>query len=428
MNRSTRLAYRTPFYYGWVVAGAVFVGMMVSTTFAAPTFSLFIEPWTDEYGWSRTAISGAFSFATVLAALAGPLAGKAVDRWGGRFIIGGGCLLMAGALVSMSFVSSLVMLYASFSVGRIAMMNVQNLAAHTVIANWFVRRRAFATALAVNGNRLGLAVWPLTVGAVLATYGWRPAYVMLGGFATVLALVPMIFIVARRPEQVGLLPDGGRMPAGAAADDSQLAERRQWTPREALRTRAFWLLMLTHMSMMIAGGGLGVHRIPFFVGRGLSPALVGPLLVAVAVGMATGGFAAAMASRRWPPRKIVAVSMLGGCLVVLVVLRVPANGFAVLAAFSEGLFFGGAFALIPVMLADYYGRRSIGTIRGLTHPVVVMANAIGPVFGGVVFDASGVYTGAFSTYAGVLVAGATAAWFATAPHAPVDSAEPRHAD
>jgi MFS family permease len=428
VNRSTRLAHRTPFYYGWVVAGAVFVGMMISTTFAAPTFSLFIEPWTDEFGWSRTAISGAFSFATVLAALAGPLVGRAVDRWGGRFIIGGGGLLMAGALISMSFVTSLVMLYATFSVGRIAMMNVQNLAAHTVIANWFVRRRAFATAVAINGNRLGLAVWPLMVGGVFAFSGWRPAYLMLGGFATVLALVPMLLIVARRPEHVGLLPDGDRVPAGVAVDDSQVAEPRQWTPREALRTRAFWLLMLTHMGMMIAGGGLGVHRVPFFVGKGLSPALVGPLLVAVAAGMTAGGFAAAMASRRWEKRKIVAASMLGACAVMLAVLRVPATGFAVLIAFAEGLFFGGAFALIPVMLADYFGRSSIGTIRGLTHPVVVMANAFGPVFGGVVFDASGAYTGAFVTYAGVLVAGAAAAWFAIAPRAPVDSAAAAHAD
>ena len=158
------LAQRTPFYYGWVVAGAVLVTMTISGAVAAPMFSVFLSQWTEEFGWSRTAISGAFSVGTVAAALAGPLVGRALDRYGGRLVMGGGALLMAVSIAGLGFMESLVGLYAGLIVGRTVLMSIQNLGGHTVIANWFVRRRAFATAVAVNGSRLGLGLWPLLGG------------------------------------------------------------------------------------------------------------------------------------------------------------------------------------------------------------------------------------------------------------------------
>ena len=305
------LAQRTPFYYGWVVAGAVLMTMTISGAVAAPMFSVFIPRWTEEFGWSRTAISGAFSFGTVAAALAGPLVGRALDRYGGRLVMGGGGLLMAASVAGLGFVGSLVGLYAALVAGRTALMSIQNLGGHTVIANWFVRRRAFATAVAVNGSRLGLGLWPLLGAALIAVMGWREALWMVGGLMALLSLFPLVAIVSRQPEDVGLHPDG-RPPLSMQEDHPRQARtEREWRPREAIRTQAFWLLLFAHMGAMVAGGGYGLHRIPLFLDRGLAEGLVGPVLMFHAVGMLVGGFVAAWFMGRTSYRIVIAGCMAG---------------------------------------------------------------------------------------------------------------------
>ena len=420
MQSTPKFVTRVPFYYGWVVAAAVALTMTASSSNAAPVFSVFIEPWSLEFEWSRTAISGIFSFATLMSAFAGPLVGRGLDRYGGRLILGVGALLIAGSLISISFVSNLILLYAVFSVGRIAMMNIQNLAAHTVVANWFIERRAFATAVVINGNRLGLAVWPWIAGAVVVAAGWRTAFLVIGIGVGALAIFPLLLVVARRPEEVGLHPDG-RDPALVKRRGRSPVSDLSWTAKQAVRTPAFWLLMAAHTGMMVAGGGSGVHRVPFFVGRGLSGDLVGPMLFVQAVGMAAGGFAGAALIRKFPQRRVIAAFMLGTSGMMFLILQVPANGWVIAYSVTEGLFNGGVFAMLPVIYADYYGRLSIGTIRGLTHPVVMTANAIGPLLGGIIFDLRGDYTLAYVTFGTVTLIGAVLAWVARPPGTPVDT-------
>jgi MFS transporter, OFA family, oxalate/formate antiporter len=421
MRQTPKLVEKVPFYYGWVVAAAVALSMTASSATAAPVFSIFIEPWSDEFGWSRTAISGVFSFATVMAAFVGPLVGRGLDRYGGRIILGVGALLISASLISVSFASNLVFLYAAFSVGRVAMMNIQNLASHTVVANWFIQRRALATAFVINGNRIGLAVWPVIAGAMVVASGWRSAFWVLGISVAVLSLAPFIFVVARRPDEIGLYPDG-RAPEPVAPGEAPRPVEHSWTARQAVRTRAFWLLMAAHTAMMVAGGGSGVHRVPFFVGQGLDGSLVGPMLFVQAIGMMSGGFLAAALMRRFPEQRVIGVFMLGTTAMMFLILKVPPNGMAVVYGFSEGMLSGGTFAMLPVIYADYFGRMSIGTIRGLTHPVVMVANATGPLVAGIIFDIQGEYTLAFQFFGTVTLIGAVMVWFAKPPQRPVDTA------
>ena len=420
MQKTPKIVARFPFYYGWIIVASVALSMTASSATAAPVFSIFIEPWSNEFGWSRTAISGVFSFATVMAAFVGPLVGRGLDRYGGRVILGVGALLIAASLISVSFASNLVFLYAAFSVGRMAMMNIQNLASHTVIANWFIHRRAFATALVINGNRVGLAFWPVIAGMVVLTWGWRPAFWVLGLSVALLAMVPLIFVVARRPDEIGLHPDG-RAPLPLEPNEAVQFIEHSWTATEAVRTRAFWLLMAAHTGMMVAGGGSGVHRVPFFVGQGLDGSLVGPMLFVQAFGMVIGGFVAAALMRHYPQRRVIGMFMFGTSVMMFLILYVSPNWMAVAYGFGEGMFSGASFAMLPVMYADYFGRLSIGTIRGLTHPVVMLANASGPLAAGIIFDVRGEYTLAFQLFGVVTLIGAILVWFARPPRRPVDT-------
>ncbi len=409
------LAQRTPFYYGWVVAGAVLMTMTISGAVAAPMFSVFIPRWSDEFGWSRTAISGAFSFGTVAAALAGPLVGRALDKYGGRLVMGGGGLLMAASVAGLGFVGSLVGLYAALVVARTALMSIQNLGGHTVIANWFVQRRAFATAIAVNGSRLGLGLWPLLGAALIAVMGWREALWMVGALMALLSFFPLIAIVSRQPEDVGLHPDGRPPLSIQEAQSRQVRAEHQWRPREALRTHAFWLLLFAHMGAMVAGGGYGLHRIPLFLDRGLAEGWVGPVLMLHAVGMLVGGFVAAWFMGRTSYRIVIAGSMAGASAAMAAAGFIPPGVPMAVFTFAESMVFGGVFAMLPVVYAEYFGRDSLGTIRGIAHPAVVASNAVGPVFAGYVFESSGAYTMALVTFSVVLGVGAVSALLARRP-------------
>jgi MFS family permease len=226
--------------------------------------------------------------------------------------------------------------------------------------------------------------------------------------------------VARRPDEIGLYPDG-RPPLPLAPGEAPRIADHSWTAREAVRTPAFWLLMAAHTGMMVAGGGSGVHRVPFFLGQGLAGSLVGPMLFVQAIGMMTGGFLAAALMRKFPQRRVIGSFMLGTTAMMFLILHVPANGMAVLYGFIEGMFSGGTFAMLPVLYADYFGRRSIGTIRGITHPVVMVANATGPLLAGIIFDVRGDYSLAFQIFGTVTLVGATLVWFAKPPRKPVDA-------
>ena len=409
------LPQRTPFYYGWVVAGAVLMTMTISGAVAAPMFSVFIPRWSDEFGWSRTAISGAFSFGTIAAALAGPLVGRALDKYGGRLVMGGGGLLMAASVAGLGFVGSLVGLYAALVVARTALMSIQNLGGHTVIANWFVQRRAFATAIAVNGSRLGLGLWPLLGAALIAVMGWREALWMVGALMALLSFFPLIAIVSRQPEDVGLHPDGRPPLSIQEAQSRQVRAEHQWRPREALRTHAFWLLLFAHMGAMVAGGGYGLHRIPLFLDRGLAEGWVGPVLMFHAVGMLVGGFVAAWFMGRTSYRIVIAGCMAGASAAMAAAGFIPPGVPMAVFTFAESMVFGGVFAMLPVVYAEYFGRDSLGTIRGIAHPAVVASNAVGPVFAGYVFESSGAYTMALVTFSVVLGVGAVSALLARRP-------------
>jgi len=421
MNPIARWAARGPFYYGWVVAGSVSLTTMAAMTFAVSTFSVFVDPLTEEFGWSRTQISGAMSVGTLGAAFAGPLFGRWVDRYGARLLLSGGSLLMAGALFGLGAMQNLFMLYLFYTLGRTVMMNVEHLIGTTVVANWFIRRRAISTALVLASSRTGLGLWPALAALLFIVVDWRMAFVAMGVSVLAVAVVPWLFVVARRPEEVGLSPDGDS--DGPVGDGRPLAERvnaagmePQWTAREAVRTRTFWLVLTAATMMLFVGAGIGFHRIPYFVDKGLPSALVGPVLIGFAVGMGVGGFLVARLTRGISERTLMALLMSMSAVLMFVLLNTPANWFAVLFSLVEGTVWGAVLTLQPVLWANFFGRTSVGTIRGLAHPFIMTGNAGGALFGGVVYDNLGQdYTWVFGTFGFVLLGGAFASLMARRP-------------
>ena len=416
MNPIARWLLGRRFYYGWVVTGGAGLAMFSGAPLAVSSVSVFVIPISEEFGWTRTTFAGAISIASLLGAVAGPLMGRWTDKYGGRLLLGGGTAVVGAALLGMSFVHNLFLFYILLILGRGMMMSVENLVGTTTVAKWFIRRRALANALAMLSSRAGLGLWPALAAFLFTVGDWRMAMQIIGIIVLTLSIIPLVLLVARRPEDIGLSPDGDEILPSPNQQGAQTVEY-QWTARQAIRTRSFWLLTLASMTAAVCGAGLGVHRIPYFTERGMDPILAGPLLISFAAGMGIGGFFSAYLSTRISLRKVLALLMFSWMGLIVALLNIPINPVIFLYALLEGMLLGGFLAMNPVIYAAYFGRSSLGAIRGLSHPLVVGANAFGPIYAGFTYDATGQsYTFAFVGFGAFMGASAILALFAKPPN------------
>ena len=179
------LARRLPFYYGWVILGCVCCAAVARVGPAVATFSIFVTPMTEEFGWSRTALSGAVSLGGVLAALTSPFVGTFLDRKGPRTILLAAILTTGATILLLSGVESLVGFYLLFCIARMNFAGPFDLGTHGAVVNWFAARRPLATSIATLAQMAGLTVMPLIAYGAMAHGGWRAGWIAVGGTNTV---------------------------------------------------------------------------------------------------------------------------------------------------------------------------------------------------------------------------------------------------
>ncbi len=375
---------RLPFYYGWIILGCVCCAGVARQGGAVATLSVFVSPMTQEFGWSRTAISGAVSLGGVLAALLSPRLGRYLDKAGARLVL---CVVIVGTGLStalLSLTQSLPAFYLLYCIARMNFAGPFDLGIYGAVSNWFVTRRAFATAVATMGGMVGLTVMPMVAQAAMTTGGWRGGWLAVGGTALVVGLLPVWLLLVRRPEDVGLEPD-----RAVSADGTR--EEPSFTRAQALRTPTFWMLSLFTLLAYPVQGGVSLHQAPFLIERGLSPAVAATAVgtFSMASGVATLCFGLVPG---WVPIRVrlalVGVLMSSGTALML---SVHGSALAFTAAGLFGLGIGGLLTMLPIAWADYYGRRSYGAIRGIALSVQVLAQAAGPLISGGLRDWTGGY-------------------------------------
>src|SRR3569833_484940 len=205
---------RLPFFYGWVVVAVTFVTMAIGVN-ARTAFSLFFPPIIGEFGWERGVTAGAFSFGFVVSAAVSPLIGRMMDRFGPRAVMGLGAVLMGGGLLLAPLTTQPWHLYLTIGVlvggGSVCLgYSGQSL----FLPNWFVRRRGFATGIAFAGVGIGSITMLPWVQRMIEEAGWRTACWTLGELVLV-ALVPINLLLCKRPQDIGLEPDGDAAPGAS---------------------------------------------------------------------------------------------------------------------------------------------------------------------------------------------------------------------
>ncbi len=410
-------------FYGWWVALAAFFATFGSVTFFNPVLGVFSQLLEEDFGWSRSDVAGALSVGGLAAGVGAPFIGRILDRWGGRWVVVGSGLTMALCAVILSQMTELWHLLLFYAIGRALAVGAMSPAGFVATANWFVRRRPMVAGIVAAGPRVAMAIFPVIVAVVIDAFGsWRAGWIALAIIA-VLVVIPSAVFMRRRPEDMGLRPDGDPELVTVEGDAPTIVRETDFTLREAVRTRAYWLVGLSIALVVFCGGAINFHQIPHLVGQGLSRTEAA-MIVAVwsgvgVIGAVTGGALAQRFTMRWT----MTVSLGGMAASILLLMNVTTVAGAILYALVYGSFFGVMVSLMQVVYADYFGRRSMGTIRGSFQPVEMGMNAAGPFLVGLWFDSTGSYDAPFISFAVLFGLAAIALALASYPSRPVRTPE-----
>lgn len=399
---------RSRSFYGWViVAGMAVVGFVITLMLGA-NVGVFIEPMREDLGIGVAPFGFAQTARLVSFAGSGFVLGRLLDRYGARIPMAAGAVLFGLAVSALGLVNAGWQIVVLFSlVGAIGFQSGQALYTTVPIAQWFVKRRGRAMALAFSGVPLGIGVsGPLTQ-LLINQFGWRGAWFMLGGGGSVVIILVSLLLVRRRPEDMGLVPDGpvaaasgpdaAAQPAGAAPE----AGESSWTRAEAVRTPAFWMLAVSFGLFMFGTGTLSVFRIPYFVEQGISSNVAAWSLPADSVASTALALSAGFFLDRSSLRTVAAIGF--GLLILSFALTMITTSawqmVVAMTAFGFGISTG--MVVQNAIWPAYFGRANLGAIRAAAMPITLAIAAGGAPAAGLAQD----YLGGFSRawYASMLL-------------------------
>jgi len=392
-------------FYGWRIVGVAFVCDFVATGFLFYSYGILFKPVAEDFGGSRGGVALGLTLATLVSGVTAPFLGRAVDALPIRRIMLAGAATSAVGFALISQVEALWQYYALIGVfiglGNLAMGNIST---STLVANWFVARRGRALGIATVGVSLSGLVMPVVATWLVQEVGWRGTYLVFAA-GTALLVMPLVArYVVKRPEEMGLQPDGAPPPAAGSAP----VPERTWSTGELLRARSFWALVATFGLGMFALSGILIHMVPYVTDQGIGDFAAGAILsVAAGCGIA-GKFVFGSLADRFDGRLAVWISLttqLAGLLLLRVATE-PAPLIVAAAVFGLGM--GGMVPLSATLTGQSFGRLSFGKALGLLRPFQVPLNAAGPWLGGVIFDVTGSYAWAFWIYGGAIVVAAGA--------------------
>ncbi|MYB41057.1 MAG: MFS transporter [Chloroflexi bacterium] len=406
---------RERIFYGWWIVFAGWGLMVVGGGLMFHAFGAYVKVLEEEFGWSRAELSLAFALQRVETGVLGPIHGWAVDRFGPRLIMLIGVVLFALALAAFSLVNSLLGFYLVFALIAIGASLSSMLSVSVAVVNWFQRRRALALGVMSTGVAAGGLVTPAVVMA-LEGWGWRTTALVSG--CVVLAIgLPLASLVRTRPGDHGRTPDG--LPPAAAAAAAAAMPETSFTVREAMRTRAFWLLSLGHASGLVTVGAVSVHLFVYVTGdfgesSGTAARLIALLTAMLVVGMLIGG----VFGDRMNKRIIIVSAMFGHMTGMLLLAWSPSFWVLTVAVAVQGTAWGARGPLTSALRADYFGPGSYGQIQGFSSLIVMTGMMLGPMIAGFIYDAQGTYTPAFLLLAVLAGLGSLCFIFATRPRPP----------
>ncbi|WP_117168334.1 MFS transporter [Paraliobacillus sediminis] len=383
------------FYYGWMIVFIAGLGIFFSGPGQTYSNSAFIDQYINDFGWSRSQVSGVYSAATLCAGLIMMFVGRFIDRFGQRTMMVTVGTLFALACFFNSMVSSIWMLAIGFFLIRLLGQGSMSLIPSTLVAQWFIKKRGFAFSIMTLGSFISAALFPIMNTWLIQTWDWQFAWRFWGVALLVIFLPFALFGVRNKPEDMGLVPDGKvdakkkkSILGAATADPAQ----EDWTLREATKTKTFWFLIACIGIPAMVNTGITFHIFSIFDSQALSLEVAATVLSLMAVVGIPMSLLAGYLTDRLPTNYfLIAIFLIE--IILLLLLMVTTN---VMIAILFGAIWGIANGLerisLKIIWPNYFGRKYIGSINGIGTTMIVLGSAFGPLPFGYGFDLFQSYT------------------------------------
>ena len=431
--RQRFLAWRppAPFFYGWLVLGMASLTTAAGSSVSQVVLGAIQIYIVEDTGWKISTLSLAVTAGTWISGIFSPFAGRMADKYGPRYLVTAGLIVVGIALLALSAVqtASLWQFFVAYIIGRsISNPFLIGVVPRTATVNFFRRRRNITLAISGMARPIGGAVNIQIISLIALSQGWRAAYGYLGLF-TLLLVIPAFLIMRRTPEEIGLLPDGARPTTAGAAPGAgrrsggriapDYAPEFSWTAGEAIRTRAYWCIAVMAMLAIVASAGVGYVLVPYlYHDAGLTKAQsagVGSLGAVLAVTTLGWGFLA----DKLGPRACIVLTIAGAVLAQLYLMTVVNSvGTAYVFAVLWGVFSNTVGTLEHMLLAQYFGRGSFGSILGSLGPMQTTALGLAPVFGTFLLEFTHSYDTVFIVLMGMYILAGLTVLLARPPQLP----------
>ena len=407
---------RLPFFYGWIIVAVTFVTMAIGVN-ARTSFSLLFPRIINEFGWDQGVTAGAFSFGFLVSGAVSPLIGRTMDRFGPRTVMEFGAALMAGGLLLAPLTTQPWHLYLTIGVlvgaGSVCLgYSGQSL----FLPNWFNRRRGLAIGLAFAGVGIGSVTLLPWVQHMIEQTGWRTACTAMGVMILVV-LAPINLLLRKRPQDIGLEPDGDATPLASAKPVSYVVDPvwagTDWTWGRAVRTARFWWIALGYFCGLYIWYAVQVHQTKYLLDIGFSPGVAVWSLGAVSLLGIPGQIALGHLSDRIGREWIWTISCAGFaiCFAALVALKYfPVLPLVYLMVLTQGALGYGVTSIMGAVVLEIFQGKHYGSIFGTIMIAALAGGAAGPWVTGVLHDFFGDYTLAFVIGIGVSLLSALSIW------------------
>jgi len=413
---------RLPFFYGWVVVAVAFVTMGVGVN-TRTAFSLLFPPILAEFGWDRGRTAAAFSVGFIAATVYAPVIGVLMDRFGPRVVIPLGAILVSVGMISATFISQPWHLDLTLGVlvgGGTIFLSYMG---HSLfLPYWFARRRGLALGIAFAGVGVGSMILFPWLQGLISRVGWRETCWVMAILLLVIVLPPNILLQRRRPEDLGLRPDGenpSALPLQGQTHADNVVDHAwatiDWTLARALKTTRFWWFFLASATSLYAWYAVQVHQTKYLGEVGFSPEVAAYALGLVGLTGSVGQIILGHLSDRIGREWVWTISALGFALCYVILLTMQSHPSPVLLYLmiaTQGLLGYGMASVYSAIPLELFQGKQYGAIAGMLSVASSLGAGLGPWVTGVLYDRMGSYTPSFYLGIGLSLVSIVCVWLA----------------
>ena len=371
------------FFYGWIIVGIANIGIFSSGPGQSHTFSVFVEPISQDLELSSASIASAYGLATLIAAFLLPYMGKIIDRYGARvsliiisIILGISCIFFGAA-------SNFLMLTVGFGFLRFFGQGSLMLGCANLVSQWFDSKRGFAMSLMALGFGMSMAIHPPVSQFLIDQYGWKYAWIILG-ISTWIIMVPALFILAwNNPENIGLKPDGIKK-SNFKNDEVEAIEGLNLT--EALKENSFYILAAMWFGMAMLVTTLHFYQVTILTNQGITTEFAASLFTVSAFAMVVFMPLVGKFFDNFPTKYVLATGLLINSISLISITYSSSDAYSLFYAVSFGINNAFSMTMFGYIWPRYFGRKHLGSIQGTGQMIGVIGASLGPLPVGFAID------------------------------------------